>query len=103
MEVQLHPEAMVELGALPPKEHAARLNAIAKLEALGADLGYPHTSQVQGSTVRELRPRGGRSPWRAFYRRVGDVLVIGAIGPEAQSNERGSRAAVERAVRRLDS
>jgi hypothetical protein len=33
------------------------LNAIAKLEALGAELGYPHTSQVQGSTVRELRPR----------------------------------------------
>ena len=38
------------------------LNAIAKLEAIGAELGYPHTSQVQGSTVRELRPRGGRSP-----------------------------------------
>ena len=53
--------------------------------------------------MRELRPRGGRSPWRAFYRRVGDVLVISAIGPEAQSNERGFRAAVERAVRRLDS
>lgn len=47
-------------------------------------LGFHHTSAVQGfAGLRELRPRAGRSPWRAMYQRVGDVFVIAAIGPEA--------------------
>ena|SRR5712692_7752681 len=103
MEVELHPEAVSELRSLPAVEHVAMLNAIAKLEAIGPTLGYPHTSQVQGADLRELRPRAGRSPWRAFYRRVGDVLRVGAIGPEAQVKPRLFLAAVKRASSRLDS
>jgi hypothetical protein len=52
--------------------------------------------------LRELRPRGGRSPWRAFYRRIGEALVIGAIGPEARVDGRGFSHAVEMAEARLD-
>lgn len=43
-----------------------------------------------------LRPRGGRSPWRALYRCAGDVFVIAAIAPggrgqvPAASPRRGS-------------
>lgn len=52
----------------------------------------PHTSQVKGTRtgIRELRPRSGRSPWRALYRRVGGVMVILAVGPEAEHDRRGS-------------
>jgi hypothetical protein len=50
-------------------EKAALINAEAKLAALGPGLPYPHSSAVQGADrLRELRPRGGRSPWRALYR-----------------------------------
>jgi len=62
MEVQLHPDAEAELNNLPVAEHAAKLNAIAKLVAIGPTLGFPNTSQVQGTQLRELRPRAGRSP-----------------------------------------
>jgi hypothetical protein len=44
----------------------------------------------------------GRSPWRAFYRRIGDLLVIGAIGPEANVDRPGFRRATTRAEDRLD-
>jgi phage-related protein len=101
--VRWHPEAQQELQQLPVKERAAVLNAVAKLAAIGVALGYPHTSQVQGAAnLRELRPRAGRSPWRAFYRRIGDVLVIGSIGPEANVDPQGFRAAVAAAEHRLD-
>ena len=52
--------------------------------------------------MRELRPRSGRSPWRAFYRRIGATMVIGAIGSEAQNDPRAFRRAVADAERRLD-
>ena len=64
-------------------------------------LGAPHTSQVKGSSLRELRPRRGSSPWRALYRRVGDVLVIAAIAPEAKVNPRGFARGVRAAETRL--
>jgi hypothetical protein len=102
MEVELHPDAVSELRRLPAVEQTAMLNALAKLEAIGPTLGYPHTSQVQGTALRELRPRAGRSAWRAFYQRVGDVLRIGAIGPEAHANPRGFRTAVNLAIERLE-
>lgn len=51
---------------------------------------------------RELRPRAGRSPWRAFYARVGERFVIAAIGPEAESNPRSFEQAVALAARRLE-
>lgn len=95
--------AMPELRALPQRERAALRGALEKLAALGEELGYPHTSAVQGAgeTLRELRPRQGDSPVRAFYRRVGDTLVIAAVGPEAQVDPRGFKRAVAAALERL--
>ncbi len=60
MEIGFHPQAELELRALRKQsvtEHGAMLNALAKLEALGVDLGFPHSSQVKGTRLRELRPR----------------------------------------------
>jgi hypothetical protein len=101
--VRLHPEAEPEFRALVARERAAMATAIARLQEFGIALGFPHTSKVQGADdLRELRPRAGRSAWRAFYRRIGDVLIVGAVGPEAQSNPQGFRAAVRDAERRLN-
>jgi len=78
--------------------------AVEKLQTFGDRLPYPHSSAVKGAatTLRELRPRGGRSPWRLFYRRIGDLMVIGSVGPEANVNPGGFRRAVHAAVSRLD-
>lgn len=101
MVVDIAPEARDELKALPPDELKAMFNALEKLQAIGAQLPYPHSSQVQGTQIRELRPRAGRSPWRALYQRVGDRLVVVAIAPEAQHDPRGFKRAVTQAQRRL--
>lgn len=77
------------------------INADAKLAAFGPQLGYPHSSAVRGVGLRELRPRGGRSAWRALYQRVGDVFVVAAVGPEAQVDPRRFQRACERALARL--
>lgn len=96
------PEAERERSTLPEAEVAALINADAKLRALGPALGYPHSSAVRETPgLRELRPPGGRSPWRAVYRRVGDEFVVAAVGPEAQVNERGFRRACRAAADRL--
>jgi hypothetical protein len=96
------PEARQERAALPSAERAALINADAKLSAFGPLLGYPHTSAVRGADkLRELRPRAGRSPWRALYRQVGEAFVVAAVGPEAQSDPRGFDRAVRRALERL--
>ena len=100
--VRYHPDAKAEEDDLPPLEQIAMTNVVMKLGALGPILPFPHQSAVRGSNLRELRPRGGRSAWRALYRRVGDAFVIGAIGPEAQSDKRGFDRAVALAGRRLD-
>jgi hypothetical protein len=77
--------------------------ALARLEQFGGDLGAPHTGDVRTArNLRELRPRAGRSAWRAFYRRLGDVMYVGGFGPEAQSNPRGFQRAVRQAEERLD-
>ena len=100
--VEVHPEAEGELQALPAAERAAMHNAFEKLEVYGDQLPFPHSSRVKGAAqLRELRPRAGRSPWRAFYRRVGDALVIGAIGPEAHADPRGFGRAIRAAEARL--
>lgn len=44
---------------------------------------------------------GGKSPWRALYRRVRDNLIVAAIAPEAQANRRGFDRAVNEAEYRL--
>jgi hypothetical protein len=92
------------LQALPSGERIALLKALERLELHGDSLGYPHTSSVKdaSSTLRELRPRAGRSPWRVFYRRIGSELVIGSIGPEANVNPQRFRRAVDLAITRLD-
>jgi hypothetical protein len=104
LRVVLTPEARRELSALPTSEQAALDHALKKLEAVGIQLGAPHSSSIVGigATLRELRPRAGRSPWRAFYRRIGSVLVVGAIGPEATVDPQGFRRAVNLAIERLD-
>ena len=95
-------EAILERDSLVPKEKAALINAEAKLAALGPRLPYPHSSAVKGADrLRELRPRGGRSPWRAFYRQIGEEFVVAAIGPEAQVDLTGFITACRRAEARL--
>ncbi len=95
--------ALAELRGLPVAERSAVMNAVAKLEAFGDQLGWPHTSQVKGSRsgIRELRPRAGRSAWRVLYRRVADAMVVLAVGPEAEHDQRGFDRAVRRAEERL--
>jgi hypothetical protein len=95
--------ALAELRGLPVAERGAVLNAVAKLEAFGDQLGWPHTSQVKGSRsgIRELRPRAGRSAWRVLYRRVAGAMVVLAVGPEAEHDQRGFDRAVRRAEERL--
>jgi hypothetical protein len=101
--VVLHPRAEDELRRLPASERVAVLNAAKKLEALGPDLGYPHSSSVRGADrLRELRPRGGRSAWRDLYRRMGDVFAVAAVGPEAEADPRGFKRAVAAAEERLE-
>src|SRR6266851_6888478 len=96
-------DAYGEVMRLPTAERRAVMNAVAKLEVFGDQLGAPHTSQVKGSRagIRELRPRAGRSPWRALYRRVADRLVVLAIGPAAQQDRRGFDRSVRLAEQRL--
>lgn len=95
--------ALAELRGLPAAERGAVMNAIAKLEAFGDQLGWPHASQVKGSRpgIRELRPRAGRSAWRVLYRRVAGAMVVLAVGPEAEHDQRGFGRAVRRAEDRL--
>lgn len=89
--------SQLEEDMLPSKGLTSSLG-----RAMGGQLPYPHSSAVKGADrLRELRPRAGRSPWRAFYRCIGDVAVIGGFGPEARADPRGFRAAVQRAMDRL--
>ncbi len=95
-------EAAEERDALVPRERAALINAEAKLAALGPRLPYPHSSAVKGAErLRELRPRGGRSPWRALYRQFGEEFIVAGVGPEAQVDPKGFASACRRAEARL--
>lgn len=99
--VRHHPDADRELDGLPATERVAIDRALAKLEAFGERLPFPHQSAIRGAPpIRELRPRAGRSRWRAFYARSGHDFVFLAVGPEAQVDpqrfERSVMAAKER-------
>ena len=90
--VVLLPQAEAEFRRLPASERVAVLNAAKKLEALGPDLGYPHSSAVRDADrLRELCPRGGRSAWRVFYRRLGETFALAAVGPEGRLIREASR------------
>lgn len=96
-------EALGERDDVPVPERVALDRAVDKLEVFGPRLPFPHQSDVRdASGLRELRPRAGRSPWRAFYVRTSDEFVIAAIGPEAQVDRRGFRRAVQHALVRLE-
>jgi hypothetical protein len=85
-------------------ERKAIDNAVDKLASLGPILPFPHSSKVMGDpggSLRELRPRAGRSPWRCIYERIGNVFVIGAIAPEAQKDKGGFDSAVNAAKARF--
>lgn len=101
--VQWHLEAEEELMQLPRDDQLALDHAIGKLAAVGPALPYPHQSAIKaGQGLRELRPRGGRSRWRALYDRRGDTFVIAAVAPEAKVDRRGFDRAVRTARRRLE-
>jgi hypothetical protein len=101
--VLIHPEAEIELSKIPARERAAIDSAMDKLRAIGPALGFPHTSDVRVALdLRELRPRQGRSPWRAFYRQIGSTVVVAAIGPEAAADQKGFTRAVRSAEHRLE-
>jgi hypothetical protein len=103
-EVVFHPSAREEHKALPRNERAAIDNVVEKLQAMGPQLPFPHQSAVRGAVgLRELRPRAGRSPWRALYARVEDTFVVAAVGPEAEVDRRGFDRAVAAAIERLRS
>ncbi len=88
---------------LPRDEQLALDRAAGKLAAVGPALPYPHQIAIKaGQGLRELRPRGGRSRWRALYDRRGDTFVIAAVAPEAQLDRRGFERAVRTARRRLE-
>jgi hypothetical protein len=102
-----HPAADAERAAISDAaERAAIQHAREKLEAVGPRLGAPHSSAVKGedgSGLRELRPRAGRSRWRPIYRQVGPrVFVILTVAPEAEIDKRGFDAKVRDARRRFD-
>jgi hypothetical protein len=106
-EVIWHPDAGVECKALRDlSERVAIQHAREKLEILGPKLAAPHCSAVkgeEGTGLRELRPRAGRSRWRPIYRRVDvRIFVILAIAPEAQVDKRGFERAIRAAKQRLE-
>jgi hypothetical protein len=77
------PDAVAELLVVKSKEeHRALLNAVSKLRELGDSLAPPNMKPLKGEAAAalcELRPRQGRSDWRAIYRRAGQFYVILAI------------------------
>lgn len=106
-EVLWHPAADAERAAIQDAaERTAIQHAREKLEALGPRLGAPHTSAIRGedgSGLRELRPRAGRSRWRPIYRQISSgTFVILAIAPEALIDNRGFDQKVRNAQRRFE-
>lgn len=101
-----HPEALEERNALDSAERLAINAVIEKLRVDGPALSYPHQSAVrgkQGSGLRELRPRRGRSRWRPIYRRVeGRLFAVLAVGPEAGIDIAGYQRGVRAGRQRLD-
>jgi hypothetical protein len=105
-EVAWHPKALDEKNAIEDvAERVAIAHVIEKLEVDGPALRSPHQSGVmgeEGSGLRELRPRRGRSRWRPIYRRIEEVLfAVLAVGPEAEIDKVGYAKTVRLAKQRL--
>lgn len=88
------------------REQVAMQRAVAKLQALGSRLGFPHQSAIRGADntvgLRELRPRAGRSRWRLLYSALRtDTFIVLAIAPEAHVSKRRFRTAVVKASARF--
>lgn len=102
--VRYHPDARSERDDIREKrEIVAIANVVEKLTIFGPRLPSPHQSNVEGSaeSLRELRPRGGRSIWRPIYFRASaQTFVIVAVVPEAEANKAGYRRGVRRAENR---
>jgi len=76
--------------------HRSIFNVVHKLREMGERLAPPHMKPLQGvatSGLRELRPKQGRSDWRAIYRRAGSVYVILAVDRHASFQSLIARAA----------
>ena len=106
-EVRWHPAAREEKGSIEDaKERVAIAHVIDKLQVSGPALRSPHQSAVmgeEGSGLRELRPRRGRSRWRPLYRRMDERLfAILAVGSEAEIDKAGYDRAVRIAKQRLE-
>lgn len=104
--VKWHPKAWDKERAIEDvRERVAIAHVIEKLQVDGPALRSPHQSAVmedEGSGLRELRPRRGRSRWRPIYRRLEEGLfVILSIGPEAEIDKTGYDRAVRTAKQRL--
>jgi phage-related protein len=63
------------IQALPQEVRGRIRDHIGRLKAVGEDLDFPYTSQVQGE-LRELRASVGRRPFRIFYRRSRRFAVL---------------------------
>ncbi len=102
--VEVRPEAEGERSPLPAAERAAmRMHSRSRRPT--STSCFPRSNQVEGAaSLQELRPRASRSPRRAFSRRIGDTLVTGAIGLEAQvaPGFRGAIRAAEARFSRLE-
>jgi hypothetical protein len=92
----------MERNQLSSRDRVALDHAVEKLELMGAQLPEPHQRNVVGADrLRELRPRAGRSQFRALYRQVEEWMLIGAVGPESQVDPTGFRRAARQAEKRL--
>jgi hypothetical protein len=105
-EVAWHPKALDEKNAIEDvAERVAIAHVIEKLEVDGPALRSPHQSAVMGedgSGLRELRPRRGRSRWRPIYRRMEERLfAVLAVGSEAEVDKAGYAKTVRLAKQRL--
>jgi hypothetical protein len=61
--------------------------------------GFPIRARCRARTCESSGREVGA--WRAFYRRVGAVLVVAAIAPEGRVDPQGFQRAIRAAERRL--
>ncbi len=102
--VDYHKEALKERDKmLIDNDKTALRAAVRKLELFGSRLPFPHQSKVVGSKVlRELRPKAGRSAFRALYAQVGrERFAVVAICSEAQHDRRAFNRGVKQGEMRL--